>query len=60
MDATDIGAVANVDITLSSEDKSKNVDSVERFDFSLSFLIYNKCFQIEEKRYKHAQQLFKQ
>lgn len=37
MDATDIGAVANVDISLSSEDKSKNVDSVERFDFSLSF-----------------------
>lgn len=37
MDATDIGAVAIVDITLSSEDKSKNVDSVERLDFSLSF-----------------------
>lgn len=30
MDDADLGAVANVDITLSSEDKPENVDSVER------------------------------
>lgn len=60
MDATGLGAVANVDITLSSEDKSENVESVERLDFSLLSQTYNKYFQIEEKRYKHAQQLFKQ
>lgn len=33
MDDADLGAVANVDITLSSEDKSENVDSVERLEF---------------------------
>lgn len=34
MDDADLGAVANVlDITLSSEDKPENVDSVERLEF---------------------------
>lgn len=33
MDDADLGAVANVDITLSSEDKPEIVDSVERLEF---------------------------
>lgn len=37
MDDADLGAVANVDITLSSEDKPENVDSVERLEFFFYF-----------------------
>lgn len=37
MDDADLGAVANVDITLSSEDKPENVDSVERLEFFFNF-----------------------
>lgn len=37
MDVIDIGVVVNVDIILFSEDKLKNVDFVERFDFLLLF-----------------------
>lgn len=45
MDDADLGAVANVlDITLSSEDKPENVDSVERLEFLLFFkLVINVC-----------------
>lgn len=37
MDDADLGAFANADITLSSEDKSENVDSVERLEFLFIF-----------------------
>lgn len=44
MDDAELGAVANVDITLSSEDKLENVDSVERLEFLLFFkLVINVC-----------------
>lgn len=37
MDDADLGAVATVDITLSSEDNPENVDSVERLEFFCNF-----------------------
>lgn len=44
MDDAELGAVANVDITLSSQDKPENVDSVERLEFLLFFkLVINVC-----------------
>lgn len=38
MDDADLGAVATVDITLSSGDNPENVDSVERFEIFFNFL----------------------
>lgn len=39
MDDADLGAIATVDITLSSEDNPENADSVERLD--IFFNIFN-------------------
>lgn len=38
MDDADLGAVATVDITLSSGDNPENVDSVKRFEIFFNFL----------------------
>lgn len=37
MDDADLGAVANVDTTLSTEDKLDNVDSVERLEYFFNY-----------------------